>query len=436
MNFKKLWITFFPIFLSFICHRVILQTDIIMVSYLGELPTAAFGIPPKVMIFDMIVAFAMAPVISILVASSKSHDEIKKIISHSLTLSFLIGIFLVILGLVIYPPLVQVISSDKAVNDYANQALFYLTLAIPARLIVFVASMSLYAIGKGTCVVLLNFVSLALNVLLNWFFMYYLELGFKGCYISTFIVAHIGLVWAPYLLRNYISGSTLLKIPDLNWIKAYFAKIGAEWWRLASIFILDFVMIYLVAQGTGSVARLSAYSVIVELVGLILIPMIALMRSTAIILAPVPEAKNIYSYLKESAKWGLVFLAPASFILLWSEHWIGKNVYHLSNQALFWWTPYFILLSFGLPLFFLNSLQRGAWQAQKKFGFISLVDIGCKCFIHLPILYVGLKMSEPWIAWSGFFISEVMIALLLYLARNRMSVSPFFFINYFTKDAQ
>lgn len=56
---------------SFIASRLLLQTDLFMLSALGPDATAAFAIPVRVMFIDIIFAMALGPVVLVAIGKEK-----------------------------------------------------------------------------------------------------------------------------------------------------------------------------------------------------------------------------------------------------------------------------------------------------------------------------------------------------------------------------
>lgn len=74
-DFKK---TYISILLTFVSSKIINQTNVLMLSALGENYVSAYIIPTKFMIIDTIFIFALAPIVSIAISGGKDLKKIMK----------------------------------------------------------------------------------------------------------------------------------------------------------------------------------------------------------------------------------------------------------------------------------------------------------------------------------------------------------------------
>ena len=165
--YKKFYKVYLAILLSFMTSRLLFQTDILMVSPLGAIATAAFAVPGKIMIIDTIVAMGLGPVISVSVSREKNLINKNKIITSALGFTFFISILLMIIGFIIYPILNNIFIVNNEIRDFSKSAIFWMTLSIPIRMLNFVSSMCLFASGKSKSVSYIYFFTLSLNLFLN-----------------------------------------------------------------------------------------------------------------------------------------------------------------------------------------------------------------------------------------------------------------------------
>lgn len=76
LNLAAFWKAYFAVFLSFVTSRLLLQTDILMLTPLGLEATAAFAVPGRLMVIDAIIAFALGPVISVAISRETALEKI------------------------------------------------------------------------------------------------------------------------------------------------------------------------------------------------------------------------------------------------------------------------------------------------------------------------------------------------------------------------
>lgn len=421
--FNEIFKVLFPILLSFMTGRIILQTDLIMLAPLGEVATAAFGVPSRIMLIDIIAAFAIAPVVSVMVATAKTEHEKKIAIQGSLSFSAYLSVALTLAGLIFYPAIINAVVKNNAVAEMASGAVLWLTLAIPARLLQFVGAMILFGSNRGRHLIPIFGISIFLNGVLNWLLIYRLEMGFLGSYVATFIISHLEVVWMFWLLRKDTSLRTIIQFPKFAWVSSFIKNIGAELARLISWQLLWFVILMLLSSNAHWVSRLSAYSVAMEFYFFLMMPLMAFMRCTAIFLGPHAELNGhqLYVSAKRLALLGMLVTALVSVGILIGGKYIGEMIYHLNSEAMDWWKPFIFITSVMLPLYYLNSIQRGIWQSKKQFRFLFLLEASASWGIFLPAAYVGFNTSNPWLVWGGMAIMEIVVACILFYARDKLS---------------
>lgn len=411
--------------LAFLVAKIIVQTDLIMIAPLGEVALAAFAIPTRVMLIDMIAAFAISPVISVIVSGAKEGEERNSVIQNSLSFSIYLSIVLMIIGLLVYPFIVIHIIKNPAVKHLALNAVFWMTIAIPARFTQFLCTMILFGSRRGSSLLPIYGVSLVLNATLDWLFIYYLHRGFSGSYLSTFITSQVTLIWSLYILRKDGPLSMIIRLPKLKWIKSFIGSMGAELGRVVSWQVLPFVVLTILASKILWTSTLSAYSVAMEFYLLLAVPFIVIMRSVAIFLASYKtlHSNELYSGFKKIVMFGLFITMLFSIFLILSRNYIGNNIYHLSNEAFVWWVPFTWIVAVLLPIAFLNAIQRGIWQSRKQFKFIFFWELVLTWPITLTALYYGLQQNNPWIMWSGMLFIETITCFWLYHNKHKLNPS-------------
>ena len=410
-----------PMLLSFMASRILIQTDLAMVAPVGEIETAAFSVPMRVMLVDTIVALAIGPVIAVAVARDDNTADRAQIVNNALSLSYYLGILLLAIGLLVYPSLVQVLVENEHVERLAKPAVLWLTFAIPARFVQFIGSMVLFASGRGRAVVPMLLVSIGLNVVLNWILIYRLNLGFEGSYISTFIISHVELLWTLWLLRSQVSITRLVSFPK-GGARHFMDGISAELARVLSWQLLWLALLALFNADAGKTARLSAYSVTVELYFFLTMSLIAAMRSTAIVFAGQIDhlAGRLNATLRPILVIGVIVCVLTSLALVFFGPFLAQRVFHLSADALPWWQASVFIIAATFPISYVNAIQKGLWQSCNKFKLVFLVEAAICWMILFPVMYAGVSYDEPWLAWGGFAAFETFSLIALYAFRPRV----------------
>jgi Na+-driven multidrug efflux pump len=414
---------FTPFLISFASGRIIAQTDMIMVARFGEAATAAFSIPLRIMLLDMVVAFALAPVVSVMVGSARGEHERAATIGRAMTAGAVLAVLLTAAGLIVYPRIVSLVSNDPEIRSLATQATFWLTLAIPARLMQFTASMALHGSGRGRHLIPLNLAGVVLNALLNAALMFGAGHGFQGAYESTFACSYLTMAWSLYLLREPTRGRLFAPLP-LGEAARMAARIAPEIGRLASERLHAFATLWAFSAWAG-LPGLSAFAVAGEFMFILFMPAIAAMRAAAVQLAPeadrpFPALLASVAPLARSAA-ALSFVVGAIAVVLAGP--LGVGVYNLSPEAMAWWRSFVLLMCLWLPVRAADAFQRGVWQAQGRLGSIFAVDVLAQWLISIPLLVYFLRQGSIKGAWLGLASVDIAAAAILY-ALGRFTIAP------------
>lgn len=419
MNNGKTFLTvFIPMLAAFVAGKVIVQIDLVMIAGLGVEAVAAFAVPSRVMLIDLIVAFSIAPVVSVMVARAAPGPDRRDTVTRALALSFYVSLAVTLAGVIAYPRLVSTIVATDNVAELARQATFWLTIAIPIRVMQFVAVMALYAVGRGTRFLWVLCVSLLLKVPLNLVLID--VMGFQGCFVATAVISVIEFAAALWLLRAELDTRRMWVPPSWTWVAGFTRQALPEAGRVSAYFGLMFVVLTLYASEAAWVPRLSAYTVAMELQVLLSMPMIAAMRSVAVMLAARTRSDGVSPYLASrpvAVAGGAIAVLVGAAVLLGGDA-LGAIVYQLPRAALEWWTPYTVVALALIPVTFLGTLQRGIWHSQQRYNFVFLTESAAQWGLLLPSAYLGLRWDAPWIAWSGMLLSEIAVGVVLYVFRH------------------
>ncbi|CAA0247904.1 MATE family efflux transporter [Acinetobacter baumannii] len=413
IDIKDFYKTFFFILLTFITSRLQMQTDIIMLTHLGSSEVASFVIPSKFMIIDTIIAFALAPIVSVTISSKKDDIlERNKLIRSFLGFTLFLSLVLMFFGFWFYPLLIHNFVDGVVVRELALDGIFWLNLSIPVRMLVFIATMSLYATESKNKIWYVYIFALMANIFFNWLFIFYFEYGFRGVYISTLIVYSIELFWMLYLVsketRNYPISRFKFSI-----LKDIIQKMYAEGSRLASAQFGGFLLIAILSSKDKFISILTAFSVISLFHDLLLMPFIALMRSSAMKIAEI-ENKDI------SGAYRLVIHIVPSVIVIAAfigggvalmYHYIGHDIYYLASNSLSWWHTFAIMMGISLPIYAYGYLLRSSFQACGAFQYISKLEMSTLWMISLPLKIYAIYMNNSFL----FFLSSILVEIIIIL---------------------
>lgn len=395
-----------------------------MISPLGAEATAAFAVPGRLMIIDAIVAFALGPVVSVAVSRESQAQQKHAVIKSSLGFTFALSLFLVGVGLWVYPLAVDYFVIDSRTKNLASDAVFWLTLSIPIRLLVFITTMCLFACEQGRRVSIIYLITLMTNAILNWLLIYQFSFGFAGSYIATVIVSAIELTWLLWLMSRLINAWPFSRF-QWQWLQKIIQQAGTEWGRLVSWQAEGVVILVLLASKIEWFPIFSAFGVISEFSALLLMPLIALMRTTAMQVAaayPDGQLKEGWQNLKPICMLVCAITAVLGLTLVFLSRPLGLYAYHLEGERLLWWSAFILFYGLTLPMFAYNHLIRGCYQAYGKFARIAAIEIIMTWIIFIPLLWFALNQFAPFLFFSAYVVKEATVAIWLRYGVSKATV--------------
>lgn len=397
---------------SFIASRLLLQTDLFMLSALGPDATAAFAIPVRVMFIDIIFAMALGPIVLVAIGKEKTLADKFQVMSKAMSFALIMSSLLVVMGLITYPRLIEYLVHTPSIFQMSTDATRWLTYAIPLRLLCFVASMCLFACGQGRWVSLMYIATLILNAGFNWLFMYGFGWGFVGAYAATFVVLLFELIWLLGFAYRIFGNLPFAKF-NIEWLRKILSKIKSEWLRLCSWQLEGLVIIFILASQTQWAGVLSLYGVTSEVSAFLVMPLIALMRTFTVQAAPYYASytcKQIGRLFMPVYLYALSFSVVAAAAFFISLNTLGKHVYHLSDERLQSWWIYGAAIAVLLPLYTLGYLMRGLYHLKEDYQTVTRTEITIVWLIIIPSCYVALTQQRH----DWFFVIILTKEVLIY----------------------
>jgi Na+-driven multidrug efflux pump len=284
--------------------------------------------------------------------------------------------------------------------------------------------MALHGLGRGWLTTYVSAGSVVLNIALNYLFAWKLQMGPVGIYVSTFFISVLSAGLHLWMLDRKIS------IQSFQWLKMSFYRnlfvtIFPEMGRVASERLLAFVLLGLFTFLGSPSESMQAFVICSEFLFLLTAPLVALMRSVAVLSAQNQERmKKSMKFFEEPllllliCGLGVLVFAYSPFIFekLYKVHqytdWYGTFV---------WALPFYIVAKWG------NSIYRGYLQSQKKLKAIFWVDSIGQWTLLIPLSAWAIYQNSPMLFWGGWVFVEVlswMVLFVLWQPGIRYRVAP------------
>lgn len=398
---------FFPLLLALSFSRFLLQTDL---YFLSSFPDAVILLAflSQVSVIDSVLAFAVIPVVLIVVSKYKSHRMRNAMVS----LSFLLGILISILSFVLSIFLVYVLEMQNKLEipkTIFGEIILISSLTIPFRWLQLSTTSLLHMEKKGSYVMLVSFLSVFGNIFLNYVFMSLLGLGYKGCWISTLFISILTSLLLAYKLK--VTFSKNLFFERIVFLKAKM-KIFHEGLRVL-LQKSGFAMLSALLL-SASIEKIITvqFSILLELGNLFSILSVVIYRTTIIF----NDTRN-KNFVKNYFSFGFIF----NFFIGILVFFLSSNItlfYQLKeNQVLLFYLKTVVV---AILLNSLSSFIRAKIQLQNKFLEPTIIESSVLYLVFIPFTYFMMSQKMYLGVVVGFLLNSLLVTYVYYFRWRRL----------------
>lgn len=229
--FQSLLIFAIPLFISTVFQQLYNTADVIVIgNTLGDSSLAAIG--STTAIYDLLVGFCLGVGNGLAIVTARSFgakDEtlIRKSVAGAIVIGSVISCVTTLLAQVLLYPLLKLLNTPMAIIQEAYSYISLITLFIIVMFAYNLCAGLLRAIGNSLAPLVFLIISALLNIILNVFFIVYLQTGIKGAAIATIISQGISAL----LCIHYIYRKNKMLVPtktDFSWDKALYKELLAQ----------------------------------------------------------------------------------------------------------------------------------------------------------------------------------------------------------------
>ena len=437
-NPLKLILSFaLPIFFGNLVMQIFQLSDMIIVGRLiGVNALAAVGASGPLYLVILMIAFGFTGGLTIITAQrfgAQDFDGLKKSVFHCHFASFCASLVITLTMLLFLTPLLHLCNIPPKIFDDAYRFMFVLSLSFP--LIVFYNMLSglIRALGDSKTPLYFLIFSCVINIVLNFIFIAFLNLGVVGSALGT-LISNILVVVACYLF-------IYIKMPLLWYDKQFWKynpKIMREHLKLAfpmaaqfSILSFSIAIVQSVCNSFGE-EIIAAFATATRIEQFATQPLLALGLAMATFSAQNWGA-NLLSRIRKGAR-NTFFVSSAiailGFILVrfYGQYAISifmedKNEFIIATgkQYLLISTPFYLFL--GLIFIFRNTIQgMGKPIVPLISSSLELAVRGFAAVILAKSLgYVGIFYAGP-VAWfvAGVYVTGAYVYIIRQASKNKM----------------
>ena len=265
-----------------------------------------FPITNIIMGVGMLVGTGAAAVVSIKLGQRKEH-EAEKIVSNAFVLTVIISIAVSIVGIIFLEPILKLFGASAETMPYAKQFARILLAGAVLQNVGFGLNPIIRSEGDPKTAMKTMLIGAILNLIMNPIFIFVFKLGVVGSALATIISQAVCSIW---ILSYFTKGKSLLKIKKVNMklekhVVKEIVSIGVSPFvmQVAASFVTIIINTSLVKYG-GDLA-IGAYSLIMSIAILIIMPILGVNQGTQPIIGYNYGAKNI-NRVKKTLKYGVI----------------------------------------------------------------------------------------------------------------------------------
>lgn len=292
-----------------------------------------FPITNIIMGVGMLVGTGAAAVVSIKLGQNKKMDA-EKIIGNAYVLSIMLSLIITVIGLVFLNPILNVLGASAETMPYAKKFSIILLLGAVLQNVGFGLNPIIRSEGDPKTAMATMLIGAVLNLITNPIFIFVFKLGVAGSALATIISQAVCTIW---IFSYFTKGKSLLKLKKNNMrlqksVVSEIIAIGVSPFvmQVAASFVTIIINTSLKRYG-GDLA-IAAYSLIISVATLIVMPMFGINQGTQPIIGFNYGAKNV-ERVKKALKLGVIANAFISIIGFLSVQLFSVQIIQIFNNT-------------------------------------------------------------------------------------------------------
>ena len=218
---EKIVIFTIPMLLGNIAQQLYSTVDSIVVGkYVGDNALAAVGSAGPVYNLLLILFMGVSVGASVVVSQyfgAKKREELSKAIGNSITLTAIVSLLIMLMGLVLIKPLLEMLSTPESIIDWCYNYLMILVMGIAGTAYYNILCGVLRGLGDSVSALVYLLVATVINIVLDLWFVAGLDMGVAGVALATIIAQFISAFLCVLKLR---------KMQDVFDLKVHYLKIN------------------------------------------------------------------------------------------------------------------------------------------------------------------------------------------------------------------
>ena len=265
-----------------------------------------FPITNIIMGVGMLVGAGAAAVVSIKLGQ-KREKEAEKILGNACTLSIILSIIVTIIGLVFLDPILKLFGASTETLPYAKEFASIVLAGTILQNIGFGLNPIIRSEGDPKTAMITMLIGALLNVIINPILIFGFHLGVRGSAFATIISQAVCSIW---IFMYFTKGRSLLKLKKINMklekkVVLEIVAIGVSPFAMQVAASFVTIVINKSLENYGGDLAIAAYSLIMSIAILILMPMFGVNQGAQPIIGYNYGAKNL-SRVKKALKYSII----------------------------------------------------------------------------------------------------------------------------------
>jgi Na+-driven multidrug efflux pump len=414
------WRGYWPLLMAFGAAQLSQQADIVMIGLRGGAAPAAYAMLMRLALLDVVLMSAMGVVASTAVAEALRNGDVRNVVGRILGLAALIGICAAAIGLLCYPRLTRLFTSDPHIWSLVDSSIYWYALSSPFRFLGNTAAFTLHACGQGVSVVKWRLIEFVMRGAANYLVMHVLGVGFEGCFIVGAISSVFSAIWFARVLS--IHEALAMVVPRVSWALDFLRSAAWESQRIIALQLAVLACFALFAApwlGNYDISRLDAYAAGQTLMLVVFAPFMAQVRFLAFRFATLDE-ERLAAILEFICGRGALVAIGAALLLFASEGPLGR----LYGQDGPWWTIQVQMLAASLPIRYASNIARAVLLSRNAYAMVATIDTATVWVLGAPLVAAGLYLDSPAVAYLSLVLPELAGVGLLWSRLAVQKVAP------------
>lgn len=427
--FKTLVLLALPTVVEQILSTLLQYVDTAMVGRLGEQATASVSITTNVtwLVNSAPTAIGTAALVLISKAyGARDFSLVKKLLNQAFILASAAGVILGAVSIVLSPFIPVWMGAEESVCPQASRYFFIISLPLVFRSLSMVMGYSLRAVRNTKTPMIISVISNGINIVLNYFLIYVLELGVDGAAAASAVSYTVsGILMLNACRKNECFRFKLKTTHSDKAILKEYLRLGAPVFGSSAVSCLGYVVFASLVSGMGTTV-FAAHSIAVTAETIFYVPGYGL-RSAASTLVGNARGERSSQKLKETGKLSIaltISVMCVSGVVLYLGSTLLMSLFTPSERVIELGSQMLKIVAFSEPFFGLMVVLEGIFYGLGRTKYAFFVEsFGMWAvrilFTFLCVRVWGLALSAVWYCMIADNICKALMFAIPFMMKSK-----------------